>query len=120
MDKELAKFDKMSKDVLVDKILEMQDTLAALTLRVDSVKSENHTLREENGVLREYVDNLMAKVGTMSSLGTAPPSAVKVPPSTKRDSQAAAVHGRRATSGESTHAVRVNDHIGELATSYDS
>jgi len=89
----------LSRDARIAKILETQQTLSDLTMKVDMVKNENSQLREENNVLKDYIENLVNKLGYMPKLGTAPPSeAVKKP-----------VDARQCA-----HAVRVNDHIGDL------
>eukprot|EP00746_Dinoflagellata_sp_MGD_P164742 gnl/MRDRNA2_/MRDRNA2_93572_c0_seq1.p1 gnl/MRDRNA2_/MRDRNA2_93572_c0~~gnl/MRDRNA2_/MRDRNA2_93572_c0_seq1.p1 ORF type:complete len:102 (+),score=30.13 gnl/MRDRNA2_/MRDRNA2_93572_c0_seq1:89-394(+) len=93
----MAFFDKMSREELMQKVVELQQGLSDLTLKVDTVKNENHQLREENVVLKDYLNNLMAKVGKMSNLGTAPPSAAMI-----------------QRNPESAQPVLVSSHIGEL------
>lgn len=80
------------------RVLELQQGLADLTLRVDTVKNENGQLREENAVLKDYIDNLMSKVGHMTNLGTTAPSMALVQPANP----------------ESAQCVLVSEHIGEL------
>merc|ERR1719379_2178204 len=92
-----SSFEGLSREELMQKVVELQQHLAELSQKVDTVKGENTQLRDENVVLKDYLKNLMAKVGTLSSLGTSGPSAAMV-----------------AQNPESAQAVRVSDHIGEL------
>lgn len=59
--------DATRKEELIGKILELQNTLHDLTQRVNSVKEENATLKAENDVLNQYVENLMATSSTFKS-----------------------------------------------------
>ncbi|KAL5518212.1 hypothetical protein EMCRGX_G003903 [Ephydatia muelleri] len=59
--------DAARKEELIGKILELQNTLHDLTQRVNSVKEENATLKAENDVLNQYVENLMATSSTFKS-----------------------------------------------------
>eukprot|EP00435_Cladocopium_sp_Y103_P009513 s3539_g2.t1 len=45
----------------MQKVVELQTGLAELSEKVDTVKGENTQLREENNVLKDYLNNLMAK-----------------------------------------------------------
>jgi len=92
-----ATFDGLSREELMQKVVELQQGLAELSVKVDTVKGENIQLRDENVVLKDYLNNLMAKVGTMSKLGTTAPSRAMV--------------GQNPDGAQS---VLVNDHIGEL------
>lgn len=55
------------KEELVDRILQLQTTLQELTRKIDTVRNENQDLRDENIVLKEYINNLMKKAGSISS-----------------------------------------------------
>mmetsp|Transcript_54029 Transcript_54029/g.94892 ORF Transcript_54029/g.94892 Transcript_54029/m.94892 type:complete len:104 (+) Transcript_54029:52-363(+) len=92
-----ASFEGLSREELMQKVVELQQGLAELSFKVDTVKTENNTMRDENNVLKDYLNNLMAKVGKMSNLGTTAPSRVMV-----------------QQNPDGAQSVRVNDHIGEL------
>ncbi|OMJ93486.1 hypothetical protein SteCoe_3458 [Stentor coeruleus] len=62
-----SKNEQAEKEALIDKILQLQNTLQDLTKKIDSVRSENQDLRDENNVLKEYINNLMQKAGSFSS-----------------------------------------------------
>mmetsp|Transcript_26585 Transcript_26585/g.72174 ORF Transcript_26585/g.72174 Transcript_26585/m.72174 type:complete len:106 (-) Transcript_26585:265-582(-) len=98
-----SSFDGLSREELMQKVVELQQGLADLSMKVDTVKGENTQLRDENVVLKDYLNNLMAKVGKMSSLGTTAPSRMMI-----QQNQEGAMS-----------VVRVNDHIGELAPAMD-
>ena len=71
-----------------------------LSTRVDSVKSENATMRTENGVLKDYIDNLLSKVNEEQTQAQfKPKNKTKI-----------------ANPAGSSHAVQVNRNIGELRT----
>ena len=55
------------KEELLDRILQLQTTLQELTRKIDTVRNENQDLRDENIVLKEYINNLMKKAGSISS-----------------------------------------------------
>eukprot|EP00933_Yihiella_yeosuensis_P057487 TRINITY_DN5732_c0_g1_i1.p1 TRINITY_DN5732_c0_g1~~TRINITY_DN5732_c0_g1_i1.p1 ORF type:complete len:101 (+),score=33.44 TRINITY_DN5732_c0_g1_i1:101-403(+) len=93
----MASFDGLSREELMQKVVELQQGLAELSLKVDGVKGENTQLREENVVLKDYLNNLMAKVGKMPNLGTSAPSRI-----------------RMEHNPDGAQSVLVNDHIGEL------
>ncbi|PAA74337.1 hypothetical protein BOX15_Mlig013839g3 [Macrostomum lignano] len=59
--------DEEEKARLVSQILELQNTLEDLGSRVDSVKEENLKLRNENRVLGQYIENLMAASSVFSA-----------------------------------------------------
>ena len=61
------KTNESEKEALIDKILQLQNTLQDLTKKIDSVRNENQDLREENNLLKEYINNLMQKAGNISS-----------------------------------------------------
>mmetsp|Transcript_9801 Transcript_9801/g.17728 ORF Transcript_9801/g.17728 Transcript_9801/m.17728 type:complete len:104 (+) Transcript_9801:65-376(+) len=90
-------FDDLSREDLMQKVVELQQHLAGLSSKVDSVKTENAAMREENSTLNDYLGNLMAKVGSMSGLGTSAPSRVML-----------------QHNPDGAQPVKVNDHIGEL------
>eukprot|EP00418_Pyrodinium_bahamense_P009668 CAMPEP_0179124186 /NCGR_PEP_ID=MMETSP0796-20121207/58678_1 /TAXON_ID=73915 /ORGANISM="Pyrodinium bahamense, Strain pbaha01" /LENGTH=104 /DNA_ID=CAMNT_0020822845 /DNA_START=68 /DNA_END=382 /DNA_ORIENTATION=+ len=92
-----ASFEGLSREELMQKVIDMQLGLAKLSAQVDTVKGENGQLRDENAMLKDYLSNLMGKVSKMSNLGTTAPSRVKV----QHDPEGAVT-------------VRVSDHIGEL------
>ncbi|XP_074597205.1 uncharacterized protein LOC141852198 [Brevipalpus obovatus] len=55
------------KERLIQQVLELQNTLDDLSLRVDSVKEENLKLRSENQVLGQYIENLMSASSVFQS-----------------------------------------------------
>merc|ERR1719388_634788 len=89
--------DKDDREKVVSRILAQQSLLADLTQRVEHVQTENAQLREENSLLKDYIDNLMAKAGSMPKIGTLPPSQMRV-----------------RQNPDSALSVKVNKHIGEL------
>mmetsp|Transcript_11498 Transcript_11498/g.29748 ORF Transcript_11498/g.29748 Transcript_11498/m.29748 type:complete len:106 (-) Transcript_11498:88-405(-) len=90
-------FEGLAREELMQKVVELQQGLSELSLKVDTVKGENTQLREDNMVLKDYLNNLMSKVGRMSSLGSMAPSRVMI-----------------QHNPDGAQSVRVNDHIGEL------
>ncbi|CAE7169347.1 unnamed protein product [Symbiodinium pilosum] len=93
----MSSFDGLSREELMQKVVELQQCLAELSEKVDTVKGENTQLRDENNVLKDYLNNLMAKVGKMPNLGTTAPSRVMI-----------------QQNPDGAQPVKVNDHIGEL------
>mmetsp|Transcript_15024 Transcript_15024/g.21008 ORF Transcript_15024/g.21008 Transcript_15024/m.21008 type:complete len:80 (-) Transcript_15024:77-316(-) len=57
-----------SRAELVSNILELQETLDDLIRRVESVKTENGVLREDNALLSNYIDSLMEKMNSSSNV----------------------------------------------------
>jgi hypothetical protein len=57
-----SSIDSMSHAELVDAALSLQNALSDLSSRVEAVKAENETIRTENTVLKDYIDNLLSKV----------------------------------------------------------
>jgi len=94
---EAAAASESERAALAAQVSELQQGLAELSVKVDTVKGENTQLRDENVVLKDYLNNLMAKVGTMSKLGTTAPSRAMV-----------------GNNPDGAQSVLVNDHIGEL------
>merc|ERR1711924_314008 len=92
-----ATFEGLTREELMLKVVELQQGLAELSFKVDAVKSANTQLRDENVILKDYLNNLMAKVGQMTNLGTSAPSRVAL-----------------EKNPDGAQSVRVNDHIGEL------
>merc|ERR1719382_1874778 len=92
-----ATFEGLSREELMQKVVALQQGLADLSMKDDTVKGENTQLRDENVVLKDYLSNLMAKVGKMSNLGTTAPSRAMV-----------------QHNPDGAQSVLVNDHIGEL------
>merc|ERR1719150_1018807 len=90
-------FEGMPREELMQKVVELQQGLSELSLKVDTVKGENNQLREDNTVLKDYLNNLMAKVGKMPNLGTTAPSRAMI-----------------QHNPDGALSVQVNDHIGEL------
>mmetsp|Transcript_16598 Transcript_16598/g.35758 ORF Transcript_16598/g.35758 Transcript_16598/m.35758 type:complete len:104 (-) Transcript_16598:104-415(-) len=90
-------FEGLSREELMQKVVELQQGLSELSMKVETVKNDNTQLREDNTVLKDYLNNLMGKVGKMTSLGTMAPSRVMI-----------------QHNPEGAQSVRVNDHIGEL------
>ncbi|CAE8630589.1 unnamed protein product [Polarella glacialis] len=93
----MSAFDGLGREELMQKVVELQQGLSDLSLKVDTVKGENTQLREENVVLKDYLNNLMSKVGKMPNLGTLAPSRVML-----------------QHNPDGAQSVLVNDHIGEL------
>eukprot|EP00124_Ichthyophonus_hoferi_P004917 Ihof_evm1s611 gene=Ihof_evmTU1s611 len=52
--------EEKQKSVLINQVLELQNTLDELSQRVNRVKDENAKLKGENQVLSQYIENLMA------------------------------------------------------------
>eukprot|EP00123_Amoebidium_parasiticum_P009020 comp19165_c0_seq1/m.21851 comp19165_c0_seq1/g.21851 ORF comp19165_c0_seq1/g.21851 comp19165_c0_seq1/m.21851 type:complete len:135 (-) comp19165_c0_seq1:57-461(-) len=48
------------KAILINQVLELQNTLDELSQRVNRVKDENSKLKSENQLLTQYIENLMA------------------------------------------------------------
>ena len=61
------KNEEKEKEALIDKILQLQNTLQDLTKKIDCVRNENQDLRDENVVLKDYINDLMQKAGSISS-----------------------------------------------------
>eukprot|EP00923_Selenidium_pygospionis_P041185 GHVN01071335.1.p1 GENE.GHVN01071335.1~~GHVN01071335.1.p1 ORF type:complete len:121 (+),score=23.36 GHVN01071335.1:452-814(+) len=110
-----TQFEHLSDDQLVSKVLDIQQTLVELSLKVDSTKAENASKKENSNVLREYISNLMAKMNSMPNLGTSTPSPVAIS-SNKATRPAASSTSQANEVGQGSGAVviKVNDHIGEL------
>ena len=51
------------KNALLAEALAVQHTMVDLSKRIHAVDKENAALEEENEVLKEYIDNLMGKLG---------------------------------------------------------
>ncbi|CAG9320116.1 unnamed protein product [Blepharisma stoltei] len=66
-DQGTTKNEYLSKEELIDRILQLQETLQELTGRIESVRNENQSLHDENVVLKEYINNLMVKAGNLGS-----------------------------------------------------
>jgi regulator of replication initiation timing len=56
---------------MIHEILDLQGNLSELTQKVDLTKSENLQLKEENEVLREYIETLVASMGQQQKNGVA-------------------------------------------------
>lgn len=54
-----AEEEAREKTKLTAQVLELQNTLQALSQRVDCVKEDNLKLKSENQVLGQYIENLM-------------------------------------------------------------
>uniref|UniRef100_A0A0G4FIT3 Uncharacterized protein n=1 Tax=Chromera velia CCMP2878 TaxID=1169474 RepID=A0A0G4FIT3_9ALVE len=77
--------------------------------RVESVRKNNGSLREENSVLRDYLENLTMKMSQMTNVGSSgKASKVKLPPPPPKP-------GKGHTGQDVTYAIKVSDKIGELA-----
>merc|ERR1711988_652484 len=59
LDPDFSPDEQEEKARLISQVLELQNTLDDLTHRVDKVKEENLKLKSENGVLGQYIENLM-------------------------------------------------------------
>ncbi|XP_022670732.1 short coiled-coil protein-like isoform X2 [Varroa jacobsoni] len=68
------------KSRLISQVLELQNTLDDLSQRVDSVKEENLKLKSENGVLGQYIENLMAASSVFQSTQQQPSHQHNRPP----------------------------------------
>lgn len=53
------------KEELIEKILSLQQTLQDITERIEAVRTDNQSLRDENILLKEYINNLMVKAGNL-------------------------------------------------------
>ncbi|XP_046853735.1 short coiled-coil protein B-like [Xenia sp. Carnegie-2017] len=71
--------EKEEKAKLITEVLELQNTLDDLSLRVDAVKDENLKLKSENQVLGQYIDNLMSASNVFQA--TNPPTKKRQLPS---------------------------------------
>ena len=60
----------LSKEEMIDQIMALQQTLQDLSARVAKVDEENEALSEENAVLKDYIDNLLSKIGASSASET--------------------------------------------------
>merc|ERR1712039_1058703 len=92
-----SSFEGLPREELMQKIVELQGSLSEFSMKVDNIKNENTQLRDENAVLKDYLNNLMGKVSKMSNLGTTAPSQVML-----------------QQNPDGAVPVRVSDHIGEL------
>lgn len=68
--RDLSSYGQLDKEALIEKILQLQQTLSDLTTRIDQVRNENLGLKGENSVLKEYINNLMVKTGNLPSQGS--------------------------------------------------
>ncbi|XP_015788475.1 short coiled-coil protein isoform X2 [Tetranychus urticae] len=59
-DPEMNKEEIEERERLIQQVLELQNTLDDLSLRVDGVKEENLKLKSENQVLSQYIEDLMS------------------------------------------------------------
>lgn len=59
--------DAKEKTRLICQVLELQNTLDDLSMRVDKVKEENLKLKSENQVLGQYIENLMSASSVFQS-----------------------------------------------------
>jgi hypothetical protein len=55
------------KQRLIERVLELQNTLEDLSKKVSEVKEENLKLKSENSILGNYIENLMATSGVFQS-----------------------------------------------------
>lgn len=55
------------KSRLISQVLELQNTLHDLSLKVDCVKDENLSLKSENQVLCQYIDKLKSEISAFQS-----------------------------------------------------
>lgn len=58
------------KTRLINQVLELQHTLKDLSVRVGAVKKENQTLKSENQVLGQYIENLMSASSVFQTIDT--------------------------------------------------
>lgn len=66
-DQAITKGEYLTKEELIDRILQLQETLQELTGRIETVRNENQSLHDENIVLKEYINNLMVKAGNLGA-----------------------------------------------------
>jgi hypothetical protein len=64
-ERDLSSYGSLQKDELIDKIIQLQQTLQDLTMRIEQVRDENQNLKDENLLLKEYINNLMVKAGNL-------------------------------------------------------
>jgi FtsZ-binding cell division protein ZapB len=67
--KDLSSYGQLDKEELIEKIMQLQQTLHDLTSRIDQVRNDNLSLKDENMVLKEYINNLMTKTGNLPNQG---------------------------------------------------
>ncbi|CAD7930710.1 unnamed protein product [Amoebophrya sp. A25] len=51
-----------TREALIQRIMSLQESLSDVTLKVDAVRQENLQLKEENDVLKDYVQQLVQTV----------------------------------------------------------
>jgi hypothetical protein len=56
---------------LINNILKLQETLVDMSDKVVTVERENASLREEATVMKQYVENMMAKMRAANNVGSA-------------------------------------------------
>lgn len=64
-ERDLSLYGSLQKDELIDNIMELQQALQDLTMRIEQVRDENQNLKDENLLLKEYINNLMIKAGNL-------------------------------------------------------
>ncbi|CAD7935096.1 unnamed protein product [Amoebophrya sp. A120] len=50
------------RQAVIEKIMALQQNLSDVTLKIDAARQENLQLKEENDVLKDYVQQLVASV----------------------------------------------------------
>jgi|EP00359_Climacostomum_virens_P000760 regulator of replication initiation timing len=66
-ERDLNYYGRLDKEELIESILQLQQTLQDLTSRIEHIRNDNQSLRDENIILKEYINNLMIKAGNLGS-----------------------------------------------------
>ncbi|KAI8146967.1 hypothetical protein BJV82DRAFT_597224 [Fennellomyces sp. T-0311] len=59
--------DAEQRELLVSNVLQLQSQLRALISRVDSAKSEHHSLLTENQMLQKYINNSLTSTAVFGA-----------------------------------------------------
>ncbi|KAI9258921.1 hypothetical protein BDA99DRAFT_514525 [Phascolomyces articulosus] len=62
--------DAEQRELLVSNVLQLQSQLRALISRVDSAKSEHHSLLTENQMLQKYINNSLTSTAVFGATQT--------------------------------------------------
>ncbi|KAF4670635.1 hypothetical protein FOL47_001897 [Perkinsus chesapeaki] len=58
------------REKLIDRAMELQRALSELTYKAEEVRLQNAALEEENDLLKEYIENLITRLGTLPHLSS--------------------------------------------------